>query len=281
MSALLTVRGLVKEYPARSRSRDKAPLRAVNGIDLDVERGQTLAIVGESGSGKSTTGRAILRLIEATAGTIMFDGIDIRRLPTRELRALRSRMQIVFQDNGAALDPRWSVGRLLAEPLRRHEQLTRREQSRRIADMLDRVGLDPRHTTRYPHEFSGGQRQRIGIARALMVHPELVVCDEPVSALDVSVQAQVLNLMKDLQDEFGLTYLFISHDLSVVEFMADSVAVMSRGNLVESGPCSDIMTKPQHSYTRALLAAVPVPDPSVYADRAARRALIRSGIEHL
>src|SRR6218665_831659 len=163
MTALLTVRGLVKEYPARSRSRDKAPLRAVNGIDLDVERGQTLAIVGESGSGKSTTGRAILRLIEATAGTIMFDGIDIRRLPTRELRALRSRMQIVFQDNGAALAPRWSVGRLLAEPLRRHEQLTRREQSRRIADMLDRVGLDPRHTTRHPHEFSGGQRQRIGI----------------------------------------------------------------------------------------------------------------------
>jgi ABC-type oligopeptide transport system ATPase subunit len=279
MTDLLSVRGLVKEYPARGAKRGAPPFRAVDGVDFDLRAGTTLAIVGESGSGKSTTGRAVLRLIEPTAGEVRFRGEDLLALDRDRLRAMRSRMQIVFQDTYASLDPRWTIGRLLAEPLRLHERPTPAEEKRRVAEMLELVGLEAAHAGRYPHEFSGGQRQRIGIARALMVRPELVVCDEPVSALDVSVQAQVLNLMKDLQDELGLSYLFISHDLAVVEFMADDIVVMNRGKVVESGSCADVLADPKDAYTRALLAAVPVPDPSAYADRSARRALIRAGLE--
>ncbi len=277
-SPLLSVRGLVKEYPVRGAKRGTPPFRAVDGVDFDLREGTTLAIVGESGSGKSTTGRAVLRLIEPTAGEVRFEGEDLLSLDRERMRAVRARMQIVFQDTYASLDPRWTVGRLLAEPLRLHERPTPAEQRRRVAELLELVGLEAAHAGRYPHEFSGGQRQRIGIARALMLRPKLIVCDEPVSALDVSVQAQVLNLMKDLQDELGLSYLFISHDLAVVEFMADDLVVMNRGRVVESGPCAEVLADPKDPYTRALLAAVPVPDPAAYADRSARRALIREGL---
>ncbi|MBW1640171.1 ABC transporter ATP-binding protein [Microbacterium resistens] len=278
MSALLSVRGLVKEYPQRGARRGAPPFRAVDGVDLDLEQGTTLAIVGESGSGKSTTGRCVLRLIEPTEGSVRFDGTDLLSLDRDQLRRRRSEMQIVFQDTYASLDPRWTVGRLLAEPLRLHERLSRREEASRVGEMLEVVGLDASYADRYPHEFSGGQRQRIGIARALMLKPRLVVCDEPVSALDVSVQAQVLNLMKDLQDQLGLSYLFISHDIAVVEFMADDVIVMSQGRVVEAGRCAEVLADPQDPYTRALLAAVPVPDPDAYRDRAERRALIEAGL---
>jgi peptide/nickel transport system ATP-binding protein len=278
-NTLLSVRGLVKEYPRRGAGRRAEPFRAVDGVDFDLEAGRTLAIVGESGSGKSTTGRCVLRLIEPTAGSVTFDGTDLLALSATELRRRRSQMQIVFQDTYASLDPRWTVGRLLAEPLRSHDELSREEQRTRVAEMLERVGLDASYADRYPHEFSGGQRQRVGIARALMLAPRLVVCDEPVSALDVSVQAQVLNLMKDLQDELGLSYLFISHDIAVVEFMADDVIVMNHGEVVESGPIGDVVGNPQNPYTRALIAAVPVPDPKARGDRARRRAVIAAGLE--
>jgi peptide/nickel transport system ATP-binding protein len=277
MNALLSVRGLVKEYPQRGGTRGEV-FRAVDGVDFDLREGTTLAIVGESGSGKSTTGRCVLRLTEPTSGTVTYDGVDLLGLSAERMRAQRAHMQIVFQDTYASLDPRWTVGRLLAEPLRLRERLTPAQQRTRVGEMLELVGLEAGHADRYPHEFSGGQRQRIGIARALMLKPRLVVCDEPVSALDVSVQAQVLNLMKDLQDELGLSYLFISHDIAVVEFMADDVIVMNKGLVVESGPCAEVLAAPQDPYTRALLAAVPVPDPDANADRALRRAVIEAGL---
>ncbi|WP_309064691.1 ABC transporter ATP-binding protein [Microbacterium sp.] len=278
MSTLLSVRGLVKEYRQRGARRGEPPFRAVDEVDFDLEEGTTLAIVGESGSGKSTTGRCALRLIEPTAGSVVYDGVDLIGLSADEMRRRRLQMQIVFQDTYASLDPRWTVGRLLAEPLELHERIGRREVRSRVGEMLETVGLEAAHADRYPHEFSGGQRQRIGIARALMLKPRLVVCDEPVSALDVSVQAQVLNLMKDLQDEFGLSYLFISHDIAVVEFMADDVIVMNHGKVVESGRCADVLADPQDPYTRALLAAVPEPDPGAARDRAARRAVVEAGL---
>ncbi|WP_353113361.1 ATP-binding cassette domain-containing protein [Microbacterium sp.] len=279
MSTLLSVRGLVKEYRQHGSRRGDAPFRAVDEVDFDLEEGTTLAIVGESGSGKSTTGRCALRLIEPTAGSVVYDGTELVGLGAEEMRRRRSEMQIVFQDTYASLDPRWTVGRLLAEPLELHERAGRREVRSRVGEMLETVGLDPAHAERYPHEFSGGQRQRIGIARALMLKPRLVVCDEPVSALDVSVQAQVLNLMKDLQEEFGLSYLFISHDIAVVEFMADDVIVMNHGRVVESGHCAEVLADPQDPYTRALLAAVPEPDPAAARDRVARRAVIEAGLD--
>lgn len=278
MSALLSVTGLVKEYRRRGAGRKAEPFRAVDGVSFDLEAGRTLAIVGESGSGKSTTGRCVLRLVEPTAGTVMYDGDDLTAASPAALRKHRRDMQIVFQDTYASLDPRWTVGRLLSEPLMEHESLSRSEQMVRVGDMLERVGLEAAFANRYPHEFSGGQRQRIGIARALMLSPRLVVCDEPVSALDVSVQAQVLNLMKDLQDELGLSYLFISHDIAVVEFMADDMIVMKHGKVVEAGDAKQIIDDPQDPYTRARIAAVPIPDPTAYVDRAERRAVIAAGV---
>jgi ABC-type oligopeptide transport system ATPase subunit len=234
--------------------------------------------VGESGSGKSTTGRALLRLHEPTSGSVTFEGTDLLAATGDQLRSLRSQLQIVFQDTYASLDPRWTIRRTLAEPLRLHTDLDEAAILARTVEVLETVGLGREHVDRFPHEFSGGQRQRIGIARALILNPSLVVCDEPVSALDVSVQAQVLDLMKQLQADLGLTYVFISHDLSVVEMMADEIVVMSQGRIVEQGTVQQIFRAPQHPYTKALLAAIPVADPAARVDRAARRAIVERGV---
>jgi len=261
--ALLDVRGLKKYFPVRrglfGRTRDY--VRAVDDISFQVRRGETLGLVGESGSGKSTAARTILRLIEPTAGEARFDGEDIFAMDEAALRRFRRRVQIVFQDPFASLNPRMTVGDTLHEALHIHRIARGAAADRRVHELLGLVGLAPEHARRYPHEFSGGQRQRIGIARALSVEPEFIICDEPVSALDVSVQAQVLNLLRDLQDRLGLTYLFIAHDLSVVEHMSDRIAVMYRGRIVEIGPTEQVIRQPRHPYTRALLAAVPVPEP--------------------
>lgn len=253
---LLSVRGLVTHFPAPGRRG--GVVHAVNGIDLEVRRGETLALVGESGSGKSTTGRSILRLVEPVAGEIHFGGDDVRAMDTAGLRAFRRRAQFVFQDPFSALNPRLTVRSMIDEVLQVHglagDAAGRR---RRVDELLDRVGLNPTVADRYPHEFSGGQRQRLGIARALAVEPELLVLDEPVSALDVSIQAQIVNLLAELQREEGLAYLFIAHDLALVEHLSDRVAVMYLGRVVESGPTEGIFRAPMHPYTRALLAAVP------------------------
>lgn len=278
---LLEVSNLSVHFASRRRSlfeRAPEPVKAVQDVSFSVERGTTLAIVGESGSGKSTTGRALLRLVEPTSGSVRFDGRDVLAQTPDQLRTLRSDMQIIFQDTYASLDPRWQIGRSLGEPLATHTALSKGDRASRVAEVLELVGLEAGHADRFPHEFSGGQRQRIGIARALMLNPSLVVCDEPVSALDVSVQAQVLDLMKDLQQELGLTYVFISHDLSVVQEMADDIIVMSRGLVVEHALAAELYADPQHPYTRALLAAVPQADPSARADRAERRKLVDAGL---
>jgi oligopeptide/dipeptide ABC transporter ATP-binding protein len=254
MTTLLEVAGLAKHYPARG-----GVVRAVDGVSFAVQRGETLALVGESGCGKSTTARLVLRLVEPTAGTIRFDGVEVAG--KAELRALRRRVQVVFQDPYASLNPRLTVGEAIAEPMEVHGIGDAASRTARVKELLGLVGLAPYHAGRYPHEFSGGQRQRIGIARALAVQPELVVCDEPVSALDVSIQAQVVNLLKDLQARFGLSYLFIAHDLAVVRHMADRIAVMYLGQIVETAPKSALFAMPRHPYTRALLAAIPHPDP--------------------
>jgi peptide/nickel transport system ATP-binding protein len=272
--ALLEVSDLVKVFPGRRRTE---PVTAVDGVSFSVAAGKTLAIVGESGSGKSTTGRALLRLHEPTSGSVRFDGVDLLALSAEELRAMRSRLQIVFQDTYASLDPRWTIERTLAEPLRLHAELGSTGIHDRTVEVMELVGLEAYHNKRFPHEFSGGQRQRIGIARALLLNPSLVVCDEPVSALDVSVQAQVLELMKNLQERLGLTYVFISHDLSVVELIADEVLVMSRGKVVEQGTVDQVFAAPSHPYTKALLAAVPTADPRARLDRARRRELVEAG----
>ena len=278
---LLEVSNLSVEFASRRRNlfeRTPDPVKAVQDVSFSVERGTTLAIVGESGSGKSTTGRALLRLVEPTSGSVRFDGRDLLAQSPEQMRGLRSDMQIIFQDTYASLDPRWQIGRSLGEPLVTHTELSTGDRANRVAEVLELVGLEAGHADRFPHEFSGGQRQRIGIARALMLNPSLVVCDEPVSALDVSVQAQVLDLMKHLQQELGLTYVFISHDLSVVQEMADDIIVMSRGLVVEQAPAAELYADPQHPYTRALLAAVPQADPRARADRAERRKLVDAGL---
>jgi oligopeptide transport system ATP-binding protein len=267
---LLRVKDLVKHYPVRRGlfSRDVERVHAVDGASFEINAGETLGLVGESGCGKSTTGRCILRLIEPTAGEIWFDGKDVTALSGGALRALCRDMQIIFQDPYASLDPRMTVGAIIGEALIIHNLAkNRREFEDRIVELLETVGLSADHMRRYPHEFSGGQRQRIGIARALAVSPKLIVCDEPVSALDVSIQAQVINLLEDLQEQLSLTYLFIAHDLSVVEHISTRVAVMYLGRIVEIASAEDLYGAPLHPYTEALLSAVPIPDPAVKRQR--------------
>ena len=263
-SPLLEVNGLAKHYPVRKGlilAKQVGTVRAVDGVSFSLNRGETLALVGESGCGKSTTARLVLRLIEPSAGTLRFDGQDISGIGGGALRAMRRRMQIVFQDPYASLNPRLTVAETIAEPMQVHGIGDAAARRKRVEELLSLVGLRSFHAQRYPHEFSGGQRQRIGIARALAVQPDLVVCDEPVSALDVSIQAQVVNLLKDLQRRFGLAYLFIAHDLAVVKHVADRVAVMYLGQIVEIAEKRELFAAPRHPYTRALLAAIPHPDP--------------------
>jgi peptide/nickel transport system ATP-binding protein len=261
---LVMVRNLVKHFPLEGTDD---VLRAVDGVSFEIFAGETLGLVGESGCGKSTVGRCLLRLIEPTSGEINFEGRDILSLDRKALRQLRREMQIIFQDPYASLNPRMKVGDIVGEPLVVHNQGTKEERRERVAELLRRVGLDPDYMKRYPHEFSGGQRQRIGVARTLALNPKLIVADEPVSALDVSVQAQVVNLLQELQGEFKLTYLFISHGLAVVEHISTRVAVMYLGRIVEIAPAAELYANPLHPYTQALLSAIPIPDPTKKRNR--------------
>jgi len=268
---LIVVEGLEKHFPGTRGllgfGARRPPVRAVNGVSFTIPAGRTLGLVGESGCGKTTVGRAILRLIEPDAGRVVVDGVDVRAQPPAELRGLRRRMQIVFQDPYGSLNPRMTVRRTLAEPLAIHNLAVGAERERRIVALLEEVGIDRRLADSYPHELSGGQRQRVGIARALSVEPKFIVLDEPVSALDVSVQAQVLNLLADLRERHNLTYLFIAHDLAVVQHIADQVSVMYLGRIVELAPAVELYGVPRHPYTAALLSAVPVPDPAAQRER--------------
>ena len=266
---LLVVKNLKKYYPITGGvlGGEVGVVKAVDDVSFAVKRGETLGLVGESGCGKSTTGRSLLRLIEPTAGEITFDGVNVTALSTDEMRKMRRDMQIVFQDPFASLNPRHNIEKILEEPLVVHKIGTSSERKKRVQEMLEVVGLSSYHARRYPHQFSGGQRQRIGIARALMLNPKLIVADEPVSALDVSIQSQVLNLMQDLQKEMGLTYLFIAHDLSVVRHISDRVGVMYLGRIVELTTSGQLYSNPLHPYTRALLSAVPTPDPDDVRER--------------
>ena len=275
---LLGVSDLRVHFPVRRGllfDRTVGHVKAVDGVSFEIQEGQTLGLVGESGSGKSTTAYAALQLLRPTAGSVRFAGHELTTLRGESLRRMRRQMQIVFQDPYASLNPRMTVGKIVAEPLQTHGIGNRRSRRASVAQLLELVGFDPAYTNRYPHEFSGGQRQRIGIARALALSPRLIVCDEPVSALDVSIQAQILNLLKDLQRDLGLTYLFIAHDLAVVRGMSDTIAVMREGVIVEQGPAERVYTQPESDYTRALLAAVPVPDPERMHERKAERRLLR------
>jgi oligopeptide/dipeptide ABC transporter ATP-binding protein len=269
VTTLLSVRDLKKHFPIRRGvfGRTVGAVRAVDGISFDIAAGETLALVGESGCGKTTAGRSILRLIEPTSGSVEFGGVDVRSLGSTGLRELRRQMQIVFQDPFASLNPRMTVGAIVAEGITIHKLDEGAAAEARVRRLLDEVGLRPEYATRYPHEFSGGQRQRVGIARALSVEPSFIVCDEPVSALDVSVQAQVINLLRDLQRSRGLAYLFIAHDLSVVEHIADRVAVMYLGHIVELATREALYAEPLMPYTQALLSAVPIPDPRTRRER--------------
>ncbi|WP_432570956.1 ABC transporter ATP-binding protein [Kineococcus sp. SYSU DK005] len=277
---LVRARGLQVHFPVRAqglRRRRSGAVRAVDGVDLDIRRGETLGLVGESGCGKSTLGNALLRLVEPTGGSVEFDGTDVTALRARELRALRRRAVMVFQDPYASLDPRTTVGRTIAEPLQVHGlHPGAAARAARVAELLELVGVDPSAASRYPHEFSGGQRQRVGIARALAGEPDFVVCDEAVASLDVSVQAQVLNLLRDLQRRLGLTYLFVSHDLAAVRHVSDRIAVMYLGRVVEVGDAGAVSARPQHPYSQALLSAVPLPDPA--AERRRERIVLRGEV---
>jgi len=266
---IVSVRDLKKHFPIMKGvfRRQVGAVRAVDGISFDIRRGETLGLVGESGSGKSTTGRTILQLDHATEGTILFEGTDLTETTGNKLRSLRPKMQMIFQDPHASLNPRMTVASIIGEPLSEHNKAKGEVRKERIDDLLELVGLQPKHANRYPHEFSGGQRQRIGIARAIALNPDFIVADEPIAALDVSIQAQVVNLLEELQDALGLTYLFISHDLSMVRHIADRVAVMYLGKIMELGDVDQLYNDPKHPYTMALLSAVPVPDPVIEASR--------------
>lgn len=264
--ALVQVRGLKKYFPITQGiliQRKVADVKAVDGLDFEIERGETLGLVGESGCGKSTTGRSILQLYRPTAGEVLFEGKDLAKLQGEELRKMRRNMQMIFQDPYASLNPRMTVGDIIGEPLEVHNIAKGKEKKERVQELLQIVGLNPYFVNRYPHEFSGGQRQRIGVARALAVQPDFIVCDEPISALDVSIQAQIINLLEELQTKFNLTYLFIAHDLSVVRHISDRVAVMYLGKIVELTDRNSLYNNPLHPYTKALLSAVPIPDPNI------------------
>ena len=268
--SLVQVRNLKKYFPIMHGmiiQQHIGDVKAVDGLSFDIYKGETLGLVGETGSGKTTVGRTILRLYEPTEGTISFDGVDIASLSESELRKMRQRMQMIFQDPYASLNPRMTVGSIIAAPLEVHNVVKGRAKHERVQELLKLVGLNAEFVNRYPHEFSGGQRQRIGIARALAVNPDLVVCDEPISSLDVSIQAQVVNLLEDLQQRLGLTYLFIAHDLSMVRHISDRMAVMYLGKIVELADRNEIYLKPLHPYTQALMSAVPVPDPDIAEQR--------------
>jgi oligopeptide/dipeptide ABC transporter ATP-binding protein len=268
---LVSISGLTKTFVTL-----RGDVHALDDVSFDIPRGAVVGLVGESGSGKTTLGRCLLRLIEPTSGSVRFDGTEITKLDTRAMQAMRKRMQIIVQDPYGSLNPRMTVGSIIAEPLETHDLARGKARLERVRELLRLVGLNPNYTNRYPHEFSGGQRQRIGVARALAVEPEFIVCDEPISALDVSIQAQVLNLLVELRETFGLTYLFIAHDLSVVRHISDRVGVMYLGKLVEVGPPSAIYTQPGHPYTRALLSAVPIPDPK--AERQRKRVILTGDV---
>ena len=268
---LLTVRGLKMHFPITRGiifQRQVGAIKAVDGLDFTMYKGETLGLVGESGCGKSTTGRAILQLYRPTEGSVNFEGVELTQTRGEELRKMRRRMQMIFQDPYASLNPRMTVGSIIGEPLEVHGiGANKRERQERVQELLKTVGLNPYFANRYPHEFSGGQRQRIGVARALAVNPAFIVCDEPISALDVSIQAQIINLLEDLQEELGLTYLFIAHDLSVVRHISDRIAVMYLGKIVELADRDDLYENPMHPYTQALLSAVPIPDPQIEMQR--------------
>ncbi|HEV2790356.1 MAG TPA: ATP-binding cassette domain-containing protein [Solirubrobacterales bacterium] len=271
---LLEVTDLVKHFPVKRGTlidREVDQVRAVDGIDFKVERGETLGLVGESGSGKSTACRAVLQLTEPTSGSVRFEGREIAGLGRRQMRPLRRQMQMIFQDPYASLNPRKRVGQIVGDPLRLQKVASGSDLRRQVQELLERVGLSAEHYNRFPHEFSGGQRQRIGIARALALKPKLVICDEPVSALDVSIQAQIVNLLDDLQDEFGLAYLFVAHDIGVVRHIADRIAVMHNGKLVEQGAADQVCESPRDEYTKKLLSAVPIPDPRETRERVRNR----------
>ncbi|HKO37871.1 MAG TPA: ATP-binding cassette domain-containing protein [Solirubrobacterales bacterium] len=271
---LLEVTDLVKHFPIKRGvliDREVDQVRAVDGIGFKIERGETMGLVGESGSGKSTACRAVLQLIKPTSGSVKFEGREVAGLGRRQMRPLRREMQMIFQDPQASLNPRKRVGQIVGDPLKRQGLASGSDLRRQVQELLERVGLSSEHYNRFPHEFSGGQRQRIGIARALALKPKLVICDEPVSALDVSIQAQIVNLLDDLQDEFGLAYLFVAHDIGVVRHVSDRIAVMSEGRIVEQGGADQVCENPRDEYTKKLLAAVPIPDPRESRERVRSR----------